>query len=267
MFVDHQGTLVMVGGAEERKGERTILRKVASLCGDHGNMLVVSIAAKYQQDVGTRYQKVFSSHGVKDAAVVTMTDRSEADSSRMEDLLKSAAGVFFSGGDQLRITGMLGGTKFAHLLKERYREGTTLVAGTSAGASAMGQIMIVGGRANRPATHETTHISSGLGLLEGVVVDQHFAQRGRIGRLVSTIAENPEVLGLGIDEDTGVLLRSGREMEVLGSGSVTILDGHDISHSNLSEASLGSPLALSPVIMHVLPAGYRFDIRNRVLLE
>ena len=130
----------------------------------------------------------------------------------------------------------------------------------------MSQTMIVGGEEDMSPLHATTRMGLGLGLLEGAVVDQHFAQRGRIGRLLSAVAQNPQVLGLGIDEDTAAILHAGREIEVVGSGSVTIVDALDITHSNLSEASLGKPLALSHVALHVLPHGYRYDIKNRILL-
>ena len=268
MFVDHEGTLVLIGGAEKHKGEFAVLRKVVSLCGDHGNMLVVPVAAQDQQKVGSRYQKVFSSLGLKDTEVITMTHRSEANSPRLEGMLRGAAGVFFTGGDQMRITDMLRGTGFGDLLEERYRAGITLVAGTSAGASAMCQIMISGEEDNDSPLYAATHMGYGLGLLQGAVVDQHFAQRGRIGRLLSAIAQNPEALGLGLDEDTAAIVRLGREMEVFGSGDVTIVDALSCIHCNLSEASLGQgqPLALSNVVLHVLPAGYRYDLRYRTLL-
>ncbi len=264
MSEEHQGTLVIIGGAEDKDSDCQILRKLANLCMDRGNMVVVAVAAQDQQEAGAKYQRVFSGLGLKDTAVITLAKRSEANSSHLHSILKGAGAVFFTGGDQLRITGMLGGTEFGHLLNQLYRDGT-VIAGTSAGAAAMSQTMIIGGQESEAPRHATAHMAPGLGLLKEVVVDQHFAQRGRIGRLLSAIAQNPRVLGLGVDEDTAAFVRSGREMEVVGSGSVTILDATGITHSNLSETSLGQPLALSHVIVHVLPSGYIYDLRDRTM--
>ena len=264
MSEEHQGTLVIIGGAEDKDSDCQILRKLVRLCGEKGHMVVVAVAAQDQQEAGAKYQRVFSSLGLKNTAVITMAERGEANSPHLHSILKDAGAVFFTGGDQLRITGMLGGTEFGHLLNQRYRSGT-IIAGTSAGAAAMSQTMIIGGEESEAPRHATAHMAPGLGLLEEVVVDQHFAQRGRIGRLLSAIAQNPRVIGLGVDEDTAAFVRSGREMEVVGSGSVTILDATGITHSNLSETSLGQPLALSHVTVHVLPSGYTYDLRNRTM--
>ncbi len=266
MSEQHQGTLVIIGGAEDKDSDCEILRKLAGLCSQRGKMVVVTVAAQKQREAGARYQEVFFALGLEDTAILPLAKRSEANSPRVRSLLKDAGAVFFTGGDQLRITGMVGGTELGHRLKQLYHAGI-IIAGTSAGAAAMSQTMIIGGRESDAPRHATAHMAPGLGLLDDVVVDQHFAQRGRIGRLLSAIAQNPRVIGLGVDEDTAAFVRSGRDMTVVGSGSVTILDATGINHSNLSETSLGQPLALSHVVCHVLPSGYAYDLRKRTMLE
>lgn len=261
-----RGTLVIIGGNEDKEHECTILRRVVALAGEEkARMIIMTIASRHQADTGRLYQAAFSRLGMTRVEVVSIRDRAETRSADLARRLADAGGIFFTGGDQLRITSILGGSELAYGLERAYRAGT-VIAGTSAGASVMSRTMIVGGEEAGAPRNDAARMAPGLGLIDEVVVDQHFAQRGRIGRLLSAIAQNPRMLGLGIDEDTAVVVSPRAQLEVVGSGCVTIVDAAGMVDSNVSETSLGQPLALFGVQLHLLPAGYRFDLSTRQLL-
>lgn len=258
-----RGNLVIIGGHEDKEGECLILRKVVDLAGGSAARLVVmTTAALDGEATGSRYRAIFRQLGAGEVFVTHINTREEANDPQVGPLLEKATGVFFTGGDQLRITSTLGGTLVYDLLHRRYEDGM-LVAGTSAGASVMSDTMIVQGAGDDAPKRNTTKMAPGMGLLEEVVIDQHFAQRGRIGRLLSAVAQNPYVLGVGIDEDTAILVSPEARFEVIGSQTVTVIDGRALEHSNASESEPDQPLALVRVILHILPRGYRFDLKNR----
>lgn len=180
-------------------------------------------------------------------------------------ILEKAGGIFFTGGDQLRITSIFGGTRAYVALKEAY-EGGTVIAGTSAGASVVSSIMIVGGEGEDSPQLNSVRLAAGLGLLEEVVIDQHFAQRGRMNRLLFAVAYNPHILGIGIDEDTAIEFQEEASFLVHGSRTVTVIDGREISYSNISELEGEQPLALLNVKIHVLPAGYAYNLITREVI-
>ncbi|MHB1652481.1 MAG: cyanophycinase [Desulfitobacteriaceae bacterium] len=257
-----QGKLLIIGGAEDKTGECKILKKFVQEARS-GTVIVLTAATEYPQQVGAEYTDIFSKLGVQDVRVLDVADRRQANSEGIVQQMESAGGVFFTGGDQLRITGLIGGTPLGRSLHRLY-EGGVIIAGTSAGASVMSDTMIVGGGTGTPRKNTLT-MAPGLGLIRAVVVDQHFAQRGRIGRLLEAVAQNPYVLGVGIDEDTAILVGPDGRFSVVGSQTVTVVDASASVASNVSESLPGQALALTPVIMHVLPEGYEFDMRRRVL--
>ncbi len=261
---DHnRGTLVIIGGAEDRKHKCLILKKFVSLAGGKkGRLVVVTAASADTQATGDLYFSLFRDLGVGDVSVLNVDTRQEACDSTAEEALEQATGIFFTGGDQLRLTSMLGGTQVDKALHDAYRRGT-IIAGTSAGASAMSDTMIVDGEETEAPRKNTVQMAPGLGLLRGVVVDQHFAQRGRLGRLLAAVAQYPYVLGVGIDEDTAIIVSPEGTFEVVGSQTVTVIDGKQIRETNVSVTTPQEPLALTNVLLHILPAGYRFDIKNR----
>lgn len=260
---DDGRTLVMIGGNEDKTGKRVILEKVVELAGeDRAHLVVLTTASHLQEKTGWEYHNIFKQLGVKEVRVLCVRSRKEADNFSVAEEIAKASGVFFTGGDQLRITGTLGGTAVHRMLHRVYGEGT-VIAGTSAGAAAISGTMIVGGDSDAPPKKEIFSMAPGMGLLEDVVIDQHFAQRGRLGRLLAVVAHNPYILGIGIDEDTAVVVRLGHELEVIGSQSVTIIDGHPISFSNVSEQDPHGPLTLFNVRLHVLAQGYKFDLKSR----
>lgn len=262
-----QGNLVIIGGAEDKKGRCEILKKVVRLAGGQEARLVVLTAATEQPEaVGREYDRIFRRLGVKEIGVLNIGSRREAGYEQHALAVNEATGIFFTGGDQLRITSLLGGTRVYQALHEAYQRGV-VIAGTSAGASVMSATMIVEGDSEETPKKNTLKMAPGMGLIQGVVVDQHFAQRGRLGRLLTAVAQNPYILGIGIDEDTAVMVNDREEFEVIGSQTVTVVEGSQVTATNVSESNPSEPLALSNVILHVLPAGYRYDLKQRIPLH
>lgn len=257
-----KGTLVIIGGAEDKEGPCLILRKFVELAGgDEARLVILTAATQYPVEVGTTYQKLFTHLGCAQVALCDVPNRQTANEQRALALIKQATGVFFTGGDQLRITSALGGTELLALLKECYDAGI-VIAGTSAGASVMSSTMISEGDSDGSPKLNTLKMSPGMALLPEVVIDQHFAQRGRIGRLLTAVGQNPAVLGLGLDEDTAVLVNNNK-MLVWGSQTVTVIDGKRIAHTNASVADPEQHLALTEVVVHILPQGYGLDLLTR----
>ncbi len=258
-----RGTLLIIGGAEDKEGPCTILKRFVELSGGRDSRIsIMAMASEKPKEVGEVYSRVFHTLRAGRIDVIQINRREEAVTSRYEKVLLESTGIFFSGGDQLRITSIIGGTRLDEIVHRKFEEGV-VVAGTSAGASAMSDFMIVDGSDENPPKKCTTKLAPGMGFLEECVVDQHFAQRGRIGRLLAAVAQNPYILGIGIDEDTAIELGNDQVLTVIGSQSVTIIDGRSIRHSNTSEQEPDKPLALTDVLLHVLPVGYGFDLRRR----
>jgi cyanophycinase len=262
-----KGNLVIIGGAEDKKGECRILKYLVDLTGGPAARLtILTTATENPEKAAAEYTSVFQRLGAFNINILNINNRDEANSVNISGLVAESTGIFFTGGDQLRITSILGGTKVYTALHEAYRNGAA-IAGTSAGASAMSGTMIVDGNDNDPARKCTLKMAPGLGLLEEVLIDQHFHQRGRIGRLLCGVAENPFILGVGIDEDTAVRVFPDLHMEVIGSNSVTVVDGRNIKSSNVSELKPDENLAITNVTIHVLPGGYGYDMKNREVLR
>lgn len=261
-----KGYLIVIGGAEDKKGESVILRQVPEMLSGTDWLTVLTTATEQPQEAGRSYRSVFSGLGVKNIHVLDISTREQAEDSKNCEAVAQSKCVFFTGGDQLRITSILGGTRVNEALKALYRSGG-IVMGTSAGASAMTSTMVVQGNDNEPARKCTLKMAPGLGLLSGVMVDQHFDQRGRFGRLLCGVAENPDTLGVGIDEDTAIKLYPDQHFEVIGTNAVTVLDGKTIRSSNVSELNPNEILMISGVTVHTLPQGYGFELKNRKVLR
>ncbi len=262
-----QGRLLIIGGAEDRQGECRILGEFVALAGGpEARLVVIAAASREGPALGREYSLLFRELGARAVDTIYVESRQEANVARLVKVLARASGVFFTGGDQLRLTSLLGGTLVERGVRKAY-EGGAIIAGTSAGASAMSDTMIVEGPSDDPPQRCTLKMAPGFRLLREVVVDQHFAQRGRLGRLLSVVAQNPYILGLGIDEDTAVVVEPRGWFRVIGSYTATVIDGRSIGVSNVSETEPDAPLALTHVTMHVLPHGYGFDLRNRLPLQ
>jgi cyanophycinase len=256
------GSLVIIGGREDKEDEKIILRVIAKRVGKGGKIVVATIASSQPEAMFSDYERVFRGLGVRHVHHLMIESREEARLESRVNILKDADAVFFTGGDQLKITSQLGDSPVYTRVREIFDAGG-LVAGTSAGASVMSETMIVSGAGDE--THRLgakLGMAPGFGLLSDVIVDQHFAERGRIGRLLGAVAQNPRILGLGLDEDSAILVQRGR-FQVIGNGAVYVVDGSKVSFSNINETDPDLPLCIYGVRLHVLNQADTFDLKNR----
>lgn len=262
-----EGNLIIIGGAEDKEGEKKILKEVCKkLDKENDELVIATVATELPLEVGKEYLKIFRNLGVKKISLLDIQERKDALEEKNIDMLKAASIVFFTGGDQLRITSLLGGTPLYKIIKEIYENGCIFV-GTSAGASVMSDTMIVSGLNDDSPKKNTIKMAPGLGLIKDVIIDQHFAQRGRVGRLLCAIAENPECLGIGIDEDTSIEVSDKGFFKTIGSGAVYVIDGSTITYTNISEQHPEEMLSIFNIKMHVLKNNDRFDLTTRQPLK
>ena len=261
------GNLIIIGGAEDKVGDKEILKKVVSCINREKDMiLIATIATEYPEKSFKNYEKAFKSLGVKNIEKLDIKCRADAYVTENINLVKRCSVLFFTGGDQLRITSILGGTPINEAIKSLCKSKASIV-GTSAGASVMSDTMIIEGKDDESPRKCTLKMSPGLGLVKNIMIDQHFAQRGRLGRLLTGIAQNPEVLGIGIDEDTAIIVSDEGIAEVVGSGAVYFVDGSSIRYSNVSEQYSNEVLSMFNVKLHVLKEGNKFNLLKKAPLE
>src|SRR4051812_16154128 len=256
-----KGRLILIGGAEDREGEMVILQQVAARARG-GRLAVITAASSEPAQMWSVYRRVFDTLGVKDVVHVEVEDRDAAYDPAHAQLLKTAKVIFFTGGDQVRITSMLGGSPLCDAIRKGYEDGVTL-AGASAGTSCMSETMLVGG--NGDSSHKVGNallMAPGLGLVTNVIIDQHFAERGRIGRLLGAVAQNPRILGIGIDENTAIVLKDGR-FRVLGAGAVYVIDAISESYTNVSEEHPDQTMSVFDVRLHIMSTNDTFDLATR----
>lgn len=259
-----KGRIMIIGGNEDKEGDCLILRRFISLAGGtSARIALLTTATEFPREVGATYQELFLGLGADQVDIVMIPDRQTARQTSLGSTIEAASGIFFTGGDQLRLTSILGGSTVDAAIRRAVRRGV-VVAGTSAGASVMSDTMIVDGDSSDTPKKSTLTMAHGMSLVHGMVIDQHFAQRGRINRLLAAVAQNPKVLGVGIDEDTALIVAPDGQCEVVGSQTVTVLDGQQIVHSNISDSGRNEPLALTQVMLHILPAGFGFHVGERV---
>lgn len=258
------GNLMIIGGAEDKYNERRLLRKFVALAGEsEARILIVPVASDYPEFSADVYTQTFRNLGLQHVKVLRATSRQAVIDANADELLADVTGVFISGGDQMRLVSMLGGTEFARLLEERVRHSPIVLAGSSAGAAGMSASMIVRGDADSHPSKNTVRISPGLGILRNIIIDQHFTERGRLSRLITAVAYNPRQLGLGIDENTAVVIAHDGTLEVNGHGTVTIVDGSRINYNDIAEVEDIQPFAVTGVQLHILRDGLRYDITHR----
>ena len=255
------GMLIIIGGHEDKQGERTILKAVAERVRGQ-KLIIATVATTLPEEMAEEYVKVFQRLGVKEIDVLDIRNRAQAYDPANIDKLADAGAVFFTGGDQLRITAHLGDSPVYTRLQEIHLAGGTIV-GTSAGASVMSETMMVSGRQDASNTIGDLMMAPGFGFLKGVIVDQHFAERGRIGRLIAAVAHNPRNLGVGIDENTAIMVDHDKCVTVVGEGGVYVVDGAGISDTNLAEGSRNEVLSCFDIRLHVLKAGQQYDLNQR----
>ncbi|MFL5580156.1 MAG: cyanophycinase [Gemmatimonadaceae bacterium] len=256
-----RGTLIVIGGHEDKEEEKLILRAVAARAGS-GRLVVATVASEKPQQLWETYERVFRGLGVRHVYHLDVDSREEAKTEQKLRVLDDATVVFFTGGDQLRITSQLGDTPIYDRLREIYENGGT-IAGTSAGASVVCETMLVsGGQGGSSAIASDLRMAPGFGLFPGVIIDQHFAERGRITRLVAAVTQNPRILGIGIDENTAVV-RDRHRLRVLGAGAVYVLDAQDLSYTNLTEEAGNRTISAYHLRLHLLSMGDEFDLVSR----
>lgn len=260
-----RGYIIPIGGAEEKLQNPEILDRFIQVCGGKQARIAIIPTASELEDTGRNYEKLFRRLGVNHARVLPFITREDCSSQPELDYISKADGVFMTGGNQLRLSTTLGGTPAAQLVRRRNAAGMH-VAGTSAGAAFMPEHMIAGGSEGSTPSPDKVTLAPGLGLTNSFIIDQHFRQRDRLGRLLTALAYNPFAVGIGLDEDTAAFIQPGDSLEVVGSGGITIIDPTDLSYSSMDKAQRDEPVSLIGVKLHILISGGRFDIATREAL-
>jgi len=274
-----QGKLIIIGGAVDKGSftetdldknaaqnlnffEEGILKRIIeeSKYKEKSRIEVVTTASKIPREIGPEYVKALSYLNAHNVDVLHIEKREQASDAETIERIKKADVVMFTGGDQLRLTSILGGTLFHDILLDKYQNENFIYAGTSAGAAAASNNMIYQGSSSEALLKGEVKITSGLGFIDDVIIDTHFVQRGRIGRLFQSVVGNPKVLGIGLGEDTGLLITNGRQMEAIGSGLVILVDGREIKDTNLTQVELGQPISINHLVTHVLSKYDTFDL-------
>jgi cyanophycinase len=278
-----KGKLLAIGGAEDKGTdletgeihrnnlnffELGILRRIVEETGGSTSRIeVVTTASMIPHEVGENYLTAFGKIGCTNIGLMHIRNRPDAMKEEYIERLQNCDAIMFSGGNQLRLTSTFGGTKFLQIVLERYHnEPAFLVAGTSAGAMAMSNTMIYEGNATRAHLKGEVKITTGLGFMDDVIFDSHFEKRGRFGRLAQAVASNPSCIGIGLGEDTGMLISDGNKMEAIGSGLVVIVDGHDIRHSNIADIPDGCPISIENLKVHFLEKGNGYMAIERIFI-
>lgn len=227
---------------------------------------VITTASQIPETVGDEYVKAFSYLGAHNVGVMNIKLREEANDEHYVNRLEEADVVMFTGGDQLRLTSILGGTEFHRLLIKKYQETDFVISGTSAGAAACSNNMIYQGSSSEALLKGEVKITGGLGLINDVIIDTHFVHRGRIGRLFQAVVSNPMIVGVGLGEDTGLLIKNGHEMEAIGSGLVILVDGRSIKDTNITDVAIGTPISIEHLVVHVMAMNDLFDLENHKMV-
>ena len=274
------GKLISIGGAEDKGTdlengeiqrnnlnffELGILSRIAKEAGGlDAHIEVVTTASTIPLEVGENYLDAFSKIGCTNVGVMHIRNREDVNNSNYLERIKKCDCVMFSGGNQLRLTAVFGGTTFLQIIKNRYQtDSKFIIAGTSAGAMAMSNTMIYEGNATKAHLKGEVKITTGLAFMDNVIIDSHFEKRGRFGRLAQAVASNPGCIGIGLGEDTGMLITEGNKMEAIGSGLVMIIDGHDIKHSNIADIPDGNPISVENIKVHLCEKGNGYLVNER----
>ena len=272
-----KGFLIAVGGAEDKGEEEKvrknrldffsagILRQILEMASrkNKPRIEIITTASSIPDEVWLNYKKAFKKLGCTEVAHLKISSREEAEHSKVLERVEKSSCILFSGGDQLKLCSALGGTQFIKLVKEKYEEEAFVIAGTSAGAAAMSNTMICGGNENRAFLKGEVEMNIGFGFLQNVIIDTHFDARGRFGRLVQAIATQPGAIGIGLDEDTGVIIEKGYRVKAIGASSVVIVDGSHVACNNIAAIKTGMPISLANVSVHVMSQADQFDLNTR----
>lgn len=259
---------MVIGGAEDKVHGREILQAFfVRSGGNRARMAIIPCASREPRAVSSRYTGIFEDMGAKDIKVFDIRDRSEGEDPKWQEYLEDCTGVFISGGDQLRLCALVADTPLMEKLRLKVREGSIVLAGTSAGAAVMGHHMIAGGGSGESPNRSLVDMATGLGILPELIVDQHFHNRNRMGRLLSAIASHPDRIGMGIDEDTCAMVESDGIVQVMGKGTVTVIDTGELSYTNEAVVGASEPLSLFNLRLHILCHGDRYNLNNRSIIN
>lgn len=257
-----KGYVIPIGGGEERLNSPIILEKFVKLCGARKAKIVIIPTASQLETTGENYIEVFQNLGVTDVVSLPINTRADAQNKEFLDQLNTATGIFITGGNQLRLSTILGGTPVAQAIRRANAAGVH-IAGTSAGAAIMPEHMIAGGPTGALPNEQGVTLTPGLGLINKIMLDQHFSQRNRLGRLLSALSYNPFAIGFGICEDTAIFIDSDDVIEIIGSGCVTVIDPSCVEYSSMAEANEGEAITLIGLKLHMLSHGSRYDLNTR----
>jgi cyanophycinase len=277
-----KGKLIIIGGSVDKGSfsesevdlkrslsfyEKGILKRITteSVNNSESRIEIITTASSIPEEVGAEYVKAFAQLQVTNVGVLNIKTREEANAKEYIERLKNANVVMFTGGDQLRLTAIFGGTSFHHLLLEKYETEEFLISGTSAGAAASSNNMIYQGSSSEALHKGEVKITGGLGFINNVIIDTHFVQRGRIGRLLYACASNPINLGIGLGEDAGLLITNGNNMEAVGSGLIMLVDATQMKDTSMSDVPMGAPVSIDNLIVHVMALGDHYDLKNKKL--
>jgi cyanophycinase len=260
----HQGPVMAIGGAEDKFRDRVILSRFAELAGGQDARIVIVPTASSIESAGERYKAIFLSMDVASVDIAVISDRPDANSDHLANMIRQATGIFMTGGNQMRLAAIIGGTRAMNLIVERNLQ-SAVVAGTSAGASILSSHMVAYGSSGNSPKMRMAQMVAGFGLIPGAIIDQHFRQRDRLGRLMMMVASNPSLLGVGVDEDTSAIFTNDGCIEVLGRHSVTIIDGSE-AYSDVYRVKGHGGITLSGAKIHVLTSGHTFDTATRTLV-
>lgn len=282
-FMTPKGKLIIIGGAVDKGSftesnftdqveknlnffEEGILKRIIdeSKNGKDSRIEIIPTASKIPDVVGPEYAKAFKYLGAENVEVLKIENREEALSENSLERIKAADVIFFTGGDQLRLTSIIGGTPMHDAILQKYQDEEFIYVGTSAGAASASKSMIYQGSSHEALLKGEIKITSGLGMIDHVVVDTHFVQRGRIGRLFQAVVSNPKTLGIGLGEDTGLLITDGNSMEALGSGLVILVDGRHISGTNITDVNIGDPISIKNLVVHVMSKGDNYLLKEHL---
>lgn len=274
-----KGKLISIGGSEDKGTgmdpnfipkehliffEFGILKRILSeMRGVDSVVEVITTASQIPEEVGENYVQSFGKLGCKNIGLIHIKNREDALNPEYIERIKKADGVMFTGGNQLRLSVIFGGTEFLQVIHDRYMHDNFVIAGTSAGAMAMSNTMIYHGSSTHALLKGEVKITTGLAFIKDVIIDSHFVTRGRFGRLSQAVASNPGCIGIGLGEDTGVVIKEGNKMEAIGSGLILIFDGHNIRHSNIADLPDGAPISIENMIVHVMAKGNFYYLKER----
>ncbi len=259
---EQRGWIIPIGGAEEKENQPAILARFVELCGGDQADIVVIPTASRMADTGARYERIFAELGAARVEAIDFDTRRDCEERGRLERIERASGIFLTGGNQLRITTLIGGTSVAKLIRMRSAQGVH-VAGTSAGAAVLSEHMIAFGEEGGSPVAGSVRLAPGLGLTNRFIIDQHFRQRDRLGRLSTALAYNPFAVGIGLDEDTAAFIAPDNTLEVLGSGAVTVIDAAGLEFSSMDQVEEGEPVCLLGLRIHVLVAGATFNLHTR----